>query len=118
MNKYLALVLPVLVSITAPLLYAADVTGELVDLACYKKDGAKNRGAAHQECAMTCARKGMTVALVTEQGEVYLVGGALAQNSNARLVNHMSHKVSLQGSLAIENGTKTILASAMKMISK
>jgi hypothetical protein len=30
----------------------------------------------------------------------------------------MSHKVSLQGSLAIENGTKTILASAMKMISK
>jgi predicted metal-binding protein len=103
---------------SAPSLRAADVTGELVDLACYKKDGAKNRGAAHQECAMTCARKGMTVALVTEQGDVYLVGGALAQNNNARLVNHMSHKVSLQGSLAIDNETKTILASALKMISK
>ena len=105
-------------SSSAPSLLAADVTGELVDLACYKKDGARNRGTAHQECAMTCARKGMTVALVTEHGDVYLVGGALAQNNNARLVNHMSHKVSLQGSLAIDNGTKTILASAMKMISK
>jgi hypothetical protein len=110
-------VVVMLSSSAAPSVLAADVTGELVDLACFKKD-AKNRGTAHQECAMTCARKGMTVALVTEHGEVYLIGGALAQNNNARLVSHMSHKVSLQGSLAVDNGTKTIFASALKMISK
>jgi hypothetical protein len=107
-----------LVLLFSPVVFGADVTGELVDLSCYKKDDVKNRGPAHQECATICAKKGMTVALVTEAGEVYLVGGQLAKNNNERLIKHMSHTVSLQGSLGVDNGTKTILASAMKMISK
>jgi len=98
--------------------FAADVTGELVDLSCYSKDNVKNVGAAHQECAVTCAKKGLTVALVTEKGEVYIVAGDLAKDNNARLVRHMSHKVALQGSLGVNNGTKTILAAAIKTISK
>lgn len=98
--------------------FAVDVTGELVDLSCYTKDKVKNVGAAHRECAMTCAKMGMTVALVTATGEVYLVGGDLAKDNNARLVRHMSHKVAVQGSLAIGNdGSKTILATTIKMIS-
>jgi hypothetical protein len=98
--------------------FAVDVTGELVDLSCYTKDKVKNIGAAHRECAMMCAKMGMTAAVVTATGEVYLVGGDLAKDNNARLVRHMSHQVAVQGSLAIgNNGTKTILATSIKMVS-
>src|SRR3979409_1219416 len=47
------------------------VKGELVDQACYMKDHSKNVGEAHKECAVTCAKKGQAVALLTEDGKVY-----------------------------------------------
>jgi hypothetical protein len=94
--------------------FAVDVTGELVDLACYTKDKAKNVGAAHQECAVTCAKKGMTAAVVTDAGEVYEISGALADNNNARLARFMGQKVALQGSLGVNAGKKVILASSIK----
>jgi hypothetical protein len=103
--------------LVAPAL-AAEVTGELVDQACYMKDQKTNVGSAHQECAVTCAKKGQTVALVTDAGEVYVVAGNMTNNNNARLVPHMSHKVVLVGSLGVENGKKAIYASGLKMVSK
>lgn len=97
--------------------WAVDVTGELVDLACYTKDKAKNVGAEHRDCAMMCAKMGMTVALVTANGEVYRVAGELAKDKNARLVRHMGHKVAVQGSLGIAaDGTKTIEGTTIKMV--
>lgn len=93
---------------------AVDVTGELVDLTCYTKDKVKNVGAAHQECAVTCAKKGMTAAVVTDSGEVYEVSGALAENNNARLVRYMGQRVAVQGSLGVDGTKKTILASSIK----
>lgn len=94
--------------------FAVDVTGELVDLACYTKDKVKNVGAEHQECAVTCAKKGMRAAVVTESGEVYEVSGALADNNNARLIRFMGQKVAVQGSMGIEGTKKVILASSIK----
>jgi len=104
-------------ALAAPAL-AIDVVGELVDLSCYNKDKVKNVATAHQECAVTCAKKGMTVALVTEKSEVYSIGGALAENNNARLVRHMGYKVAVQGSLGVSaDGSKTILGGALKRVS-
>ena len=102
--------------LVAPAL-AAEVTGELVDQACYMKDKT-NVGAAHQECAVTCAKKGQTVALVTDTGEVYVVAGNMTKNNNARLVPHMSHKVVMVGSLGVQDGKKAIYASGLKPVSK
>jgi len=96
---------------------AAEVTGELVDQACYMKDKT-NVGATHQECAVTCAKKGQTVALVTDTGEVVVVAGNMTANNNARLVPHMGHKVVMVGSLGVENGKKALYASGLKMLSK
>ena len=97
--------------------FAVDVTGELVDLSCYNKDKVKNVGTAHQECAVLCAKKGMTAAIVTDSGEVYRVSGALAENNNARLVRFMGQRVAIQGSLGVSNdGTKTILGGAIKRV--
>lgn len=94
------------------------IKGELVDQGCYTKDHAKNVGASHQECAQTCAKKGLPVALVTDAGKVYTVTGDLAANSNAKLVAHMSHTVELTGDVTEKDGKMTIAAADLKMVKK
>ena len=110
-----------LFSFVAPA-FAVDVTGTLIDLSCYKKDKS-NTGVDHKmpqetkNCAVECAKKGQPVGVLTDNGEIYIVGGALAENNNARLVRHMGYKVSLQGSLGIDkDGQKTVLAGAIKRL--
>jgi hypothetical protein len=95
------------------------VKGELVDQACYMKDK-KNVGAAHKECADTCAKKGQPVAIVTADGKVYQVTGPLAAENNAKLVPHMSHTVEITGDVTEKDGRMTIAADAgaLKMISR
>jgi hypothetical protein len=94
------------------------VKGELVDQACYMKDKVANVGAAHQECAQTCAKKGQPVALVTEDGKIYTVTGDLAMNMNAKLVPHMAHTVELTGDVTEKDGKMAIAATDLKMARK
>jgi hypothetical protein len=102
---------------------AAEVTGVLVDEACYTKDKANTTNAHKamgETCAQACAKKGNTVALVTEKGDLYQVMpmGDLSGDNNAKLVPHMSHKVTLTGDVMEVKGKKMIHATALKMISK
>jgi hypothetical protein len=76
----------------------------------------KNAGAGHRDCAMTCAKKGTPVALVTSDGVFYWVTGDLAKDSNAQLVPHMSHIVELTGEVTEQDGKKTIAARSLKMV--
>jgi hypothetical protein len=105
--------------------FAAEVTGVLVDKACYTKNKA-NITNAHEgmgeTCAQACAKKGGAVALVTEKGEVYdvmLMGDLVAEN-NAKIVPHMSHTVTLTGDImdSEDKKSKVIHATALKHISK
>lgn len=111
----------ILFSFVAPA-FAVDVNGVLVDLSCYKKDKS-NTGVDHKmpqetkNCAVECAKKGQPVGLLTDNGDLYIVGGALADNNNARLSRHMGYKVAMQGSLGVDkDGQKTILAGAIKRL--
>jgi hypothetical protein len=105
--------------------FAADVTGVLVDGACYTANKA-NTTNAHKDmgdtCAQDCAKKGNQVVLVTKAGEKYDVMpmGTLAGEKNAKLVPHMSHTVTLTGSVAdgAKGKNKVIHASALKMVSQ
>jgi hypothetical protein len=99
--------------------FAAPVTvkGELVDQACFTKD-AKQRGTAHTDCTLDCAKKGQPVALVTEDGKVYTIAGGLAADKNAKLIAHMSHIVEVTGDVTDASGKMTITADALKMVSK
>jgi hypothetical protein len=47
------------------------VQGEVVDMACYMAKGAK--GTAHKTCAEMCAKKGVPLGLLTDNGELYLL---------------------------------------------
>jgi hypothetical protein len=93
-------------------------------VSCYKKDKS-NTGVDHKmpqetkSCAVECAKKGQPVGVLTDNGEIYIVGGALAENNNARLFRHMGYKVALQGSLGVDkDGQKTILAGAIKRLTQ
>ena len=93
------------------------IKGELVDQACYTKDHAK-MGDSHKECAVTCAKKGQTVALVTADGKMYAIAGALAAESNAKMVPHMTHIVEVTGDVSEKDGKMTITADSLKMLPK
>ena len=104
---------------------AAEVTGVLVDKACYTADKANTTNAHKgmgETCAQACAKKGGTVAIVTEKGEVYdvMTMGELAGENNAKLVPDMSHTVTLTGDItdSKDKKSKVIHATALKMISK
>jgi hypothetical protein len=110
-----ALVLGIGVSAAAA---ATDVTGVLVDKACYLKEKVIEKDPA---CAQACAKDGGAVALVTEKGEIYdvMVMGGLAGEKNAKLVPHMLHTVTLTGDVVeSKDKSKMIHATALKMISK
>ena len=123
--KRISIMAAALVLMLSASAFAADVTGVLVDLACYTKDKANTTNAHKgmgETCAQACAKKGGTVALVTEKGDVYevMTMGGLAGENNAKLVPHMAHTVTLTGDVtdSKDKKTKMIHATALKMISK
>jgi hypothetical protein len=113
----------VLSLIASALAATQTITGRLIDETCYKENKV-NTGVDHKMpedtpgCAVTCAKMGLPVALLTDDGKVYEVTGDLAANNNAKLVPHMSHKVELTGDVTQKSGTLTIAATNLKMISR
>ncbi|HEY7292307.1 MAG TPA: hypothetical protein VH583_20890 [Vicinamibacterales bacterium] len=90
------------------------VKGEVVDQTCYLKDK-KNVGAAHKECAETCAKKGQPLAILTSDGKLYQITGALAADNNAKLVAHVSHVVEITGDVTEKDGKMQIAGDSVKM---
>jgi len=86
--------------------------GDLVDEKCYTKDHAA-KGEDHADCAESCARKGMPVALVTADGQVYTVTGTYAANKNEKLMPFLSKTVELKGEVSEKDGKKTVDASSI-----
>src|SRR5438552_9791466 len=54
------------------------VKGEVVDLWCFLEGG--DRGADHKQCAISCAKAGNPIGLVTEKDEVYVITVSKAIN--------------------------------------
>src|SRR5687767_8860252 len=61
------------------------VTGELVTVMCFTKNGDNGRGDDHAACALKCAKEGYPLALVTSDGEMYKLTGKLTADNNAAL---------------------------------
>jgi hypothetical protein len=89
------------------------VKGQLVDQECYQRE---KKVDADSACAVQCAKSGKPVALLTSDGKVYEVTGALAANKNARLAEHMLHTVEITGSVTEKDGKLAIAADSLKMV--
>jgi len=100
------------------------ITGKIIDQSCYKADNS-NTGVDHKmksgdvaNCGIDCAKKGRPLALLTTDGKIYTIAGALAAENNAKLVAHVSHTVAITGDVVTKDATMTITADALKMIRK
>lgn len=126
MRKVLAVLMAAafIMTIGVPAFAAETVTGKVVDQSCYLKDKANNAGLDHKMpadvagCAAVCAKKGRPLALLTSDGKVYTITGALAADNNAKLAGHITHTVSITGDVATKDGAMMITAADLKMISK
>jgi hypothetical protein len=114
-----------LIAVSAPAYAKTEsVTGKVVDMNCYMKDKTNNAGMDHKmpadtkDCALACAKEGRPLALLTTDGKVYEIAGALAENNNAKLIPHITHTVTITGDTMDMNGTMMIHASELKMVSK
>lgn len=47
------------------------ITGEVVCSKCYSQKGSEATGASHKECAMSCAKNGTSLAILTSDGSLY-----------------------------------------------
>ena len=100
------------------------VKGKIVDQACYKMDKA-NTGNKHnmpkgetEDCAASCAKAGRPMAILTDDGKVYELGGGLAAEKNAKIIAHISHTVEVTGDVTEKDGKMMIASDALKMISR
>ena len=100
------------------------VKGKIVDEACYKMDKT-NTGKDHKmpkgdtaDCAAECAKAGRPMALLTDDGKVYELGGGLAAEKNAKIIPHISHTVEVTGDVTEKDGKMIIAADSLKMISR
>ena len=112
-------------ALAAPALATTEtVKGQIVDVACYKMDKS-NTGKDHKmpkgdttDCAISCAKAGRPMALLTADGKVYELAGGLAAEKNAKIVAHISHTVEVTGDVTEKDGKMIITSDALKMISR
>jgi hypothetical protein len=103
----------VVVALAAPL--RAEVTivkGEIVDLACSLSKGDGGKSDRHAACAMTCARNGDPMAVLTDDA-VYLIEGSYAAEKNAKLLDFVAKKVEAKGTITERDGRKYLNIAAM-----
>ena len=89
------------------------IKGEVIDLWCYLEGG--DHGAEHKSCAVSCAKAGNPIGLLTEKGEVYVMMGIKDhQPGKDMLIEKMAETVTVEGTLVKKGGTQVIYVSAVK----
>jgi hypothetical protein len=89
------------------------IAGEVVDVRCYEK-AADNAGDAHVDCALSCARRGATLGILTADG-VYVITGEYTAEANKRLIEFVARKVEVTGEATERDGRRTIRVRAIKL---
>jgi hypothetical protein len=124
MRKYLAAVIAGLgIAASAAPAFAkpATVTGKVIDLYCYSRDN-KDTGMDHRdgrECALACIRwEGQPVGLLTADGKVYQLTGAIVAGNNVKVAPHLTHTVTITGDVTEKNGLMLLEASTLTMVKK
>ena len=112
MRALSAILAAVLVSVS---LLASPMTikGELVEIACMK-NGSDSSGAEHKTCAVSCARGGAALGILTDDDVVEIVGEYTA-NRNARLLEFIAEEVLATGEVTESDGKLVINVTAMKV---
>ena len=83
------------------------ITGRVVDASCFVALG--KSGADHKQCATACARSGVSLAILSTDGTLYLpVSSKPADAQNPRLVPFAESPVKVTGTHRLRAGMHTI----------
>lgn len=88
------------------------VKGEVIDVQCHAKK-AENTGADHENCALSCARRGAKMGVLTSDG-VYILAGDYTAENNKKLLPYVAKQVTVTGDIAEQDGQKTITATKIE----
>src|SRR5512143_274238 len=109
--------LPLLVLVcTGPLTARAQeettVQGEIVDLQCYMPRG--SHGAAHKNCAVTCAKNRAPIAVLTDDGALYLLLDERGTSDSYQLAKRLAgERATVSGRTFNKQGVSSIVISSV-----
>ena len=83
------------------------IAGQVIDVNCYTTMGAS--GAGHKQCAATCAKAGVALAILSSDGTIYMpVSSKAADPQNSRLEPFAEEQVRVTGVHRMSHGMHTI----------
>lgn len=88
------------------------VTGEVIDVQCHAKK-AENTGTDHENCALSCAKKGAKMGVLTADG-IYILAGDYTADNNKKLLPYVAKTVTVTGDVMDHDGEKTIHATKIE----
>jgi hypothetical protein len=91
----------------------ATLTGEVIDLQCEMKDPG-NRGSSHADCALSCAKRGARLGLLTDDA-VYTITGEYTRENNRRLIEFVARTVRASGEVTERDGQKLLDLNAIEI---
>jgi hypothetical protein len=95
--------------------WAETMSGEVVDLSCYLHHPDTSRGATHRKCAETCAKKGLPMGLLGDDGSVVLL---LEDHANpkayADAIAKAADKITVEGEKVSQGGMTGVVVEAVK----
>lgn len=91
----------------------ATLTGEVVDVQCHAQS-AGNTGAAHADCALSCARRGGILGIATPEG-VYVITGEFTASGNRKLIEFVARTVEATGEVTVRDGRRLINLNAIAL---
>ena len=110
-----AAVLAALVATLPGVASADSVTGEVVDLSCYLSHPHTSTGAVHRKCAETCAKKGLPMGVLSEDGTVVLL---LEDHANPKAykdaVGKAAETVTVEGTKVTQGGMAGIVVESVQ----
>jgi len=88
------------------------IAGELVDVRCALQDAA-NVGDGHVDCALSCAKRGARLGILTSEG-VYTIAGEYTRENNKRLIEFVGRTVEATGDISDSNDVRVITVTSIR----
>jgi hypothetical protein len=88
------------------------ITGEVIDVQCRMKK-AENTGAGHENCALSCAKRGAKMGVLTPDG-VYVIAGDYTAENNKKLLPFVAKTVTASGDVMEKEGQTVITVAKME----
>jgi type 1 fimbria pilin len=91
------------------------ISGTVVDVTCKFAKGAS--GDAHRACGVACASAGLPLAILADDGTLYIpLGKDAGQPSTVDLKPHVDHHVTVKGKVFTSGNAKGIMISEVSMM--